>query len=389
MVVRGRAERGEQPVAPQPLLGQHAEGAVVEPHGVLAAAERGEQRGQRRDGRPKSTVPCSSNQSMPEVTSMRERRPAPVELAVGLDVPALPDELGHGAGQVSRGQVEAAARPLAFVHGALAEARLPEARRRLPLRGHVPAEESAALRLEHARAVPLHADDGPVVVEAERRAQPLRAPVAGGGADAEARPWRRRDVLVLELLGEIEPGQVREAEERVEEGAALRERHAHGAVAPQVGEPREGAAVVEPRHALPREEQAAREEQPDRRQLDPLGAPAQRSRHEVVARPRVGADVDGGGEGGPVVPGERHEVRVGGRRAQPRPPGSAHEGHEAPVQVRGDEIAMAHGAVARVGVEPEAIGIARAAEQGEDLPVGGVRDHGELGAPKAEAAEPG
>ena len=318
-----------------------------------------------------------------------ERPRLPVELAVGLDVPALLDELAHRARQVSRGQVECLARPVALVHGALAEARLPEARRGLPLGARVPSEEAAALRLEDARAVAIHADDGPVVVEAERRAQPLRAPVAGRRADPKAGPRRCGDLLVLELVGELEAGQARKPEERVEERASLRQRDAHRAVAAQVGEPRKRAGVVEPRHALSREDQAPREEQPHRGQLDPLGAPAERSGDDVVPGLRIGAHVERRGESRAVVPAEVHEVRVRGRRAQPRAPRSAEERHQAAVEVRRDEVAMAHGAVARVAVEPQAIRIAGAAEQGQDLAVRRLRERGELGAPEAESAELG
>ena len=50
---------------------------------------------------------------------------------------------------------------------------------------------------------------------------------------------------------------------------------------------------------------------------------------------------------------------------------------------------MAHGAVARVAVEPQAIRIAGAAEQGQDLAVRRLRERGELRAPEAEPAELG
>ena len=239
VIVRGRAEGGEHPVAPEPLLGQDTIGAVAEQHGALAPPERGEQRGELRDGRAEVDRAVQLEPVDAGADLDLERPRLPVELAVGLDVPALLDELAHRARQVSRGQVECLARPVALVHGALAEARLPEARRGLPLGARVPSEEAAALRLEDARAVPIHADDGAVVVEAERRAQPLRAPVAGRRADPKAGPRRRGDLLVLELVGELEAGQARKPEERVEERAALRQRDAHRAVPAQVGEPRE------------------------------------------------------------------------------------------------------------------------------------------------------
>ena len=59
------------------------------------------------------------------------------------------------------------------------------------------------------------------------------------------------------------------------------------------------------------------------------------------------------------------------------------------MEVRRDEVAMAHGAVARVAVEPQAIRIAGAAEQGQDLAVRRLRERGELRAPEAEPAELG
>ena len=193
----------------------------------------------------------------------------------------------------------------------------------------------------------------------------------------------------LSSSGELEAGQAREPEERVEERPALRQRDAHRPVPAQVGEPGERAAVVDPRHALSREDQAPREEQPDRGQLDPLGAPAERSGDDVVPGLRIGAHVERRSESGAVVPAEGNDVRLGGGRAQPRAPGSAEERHQVAVEVRWDEVAMAHGAVARVAVEPQAIRIAGAAEQGQDLAVRRLRERGELRAPEAEPAELG
>ena len=55
VIVRGRAEGGEHPVAPEPLLGQDAIGAVPEQHGALARA--GARRAARGAARPPSRSP--------------------------------------------------------------------------------------------------------------------------------------------------------------------------------------------------------------------------------------------------------------------------------------------------------------------------------------------
>src|SRR4029077_9980467 len=72
-----------------------------------------------------------------------------------------------------------------------------------------------------------------------------------------------------------------------------------------------------------------------------------------------------------------------------RAPGWAEGRHRAAGGARGDEVAMAHGAVARVAVEPQPIRIAGAAEQGQDLAVRRLGERGELRAPEAEPAELG
>ena len=110
---------------------------------------------------------------------------------------------------------------------------------------------------------------------------------------------------------------------------------------------------------------------------------------KTYTRLRIGAQVERRSERGAVVPAEGNDVRLGGGRAQPRAPGPAEERHQVAVEVRWDEVAMAHGAVARVAVEPQAIRIAGAAEQGQDLAVRRLRERGELRAPEAEPAELG
>ena len=105
-IALGRTGDGERAVPLQPLLRQDPEGAIVEPDRPVAAAERGEQLGQARHpiaelDRAVEVEPVDAGDDLD-----LDGTGTAVELAVGLDVPAIPNELDDHARQVARRQLE-------------------------------------------------------------------------------------------------------------------------------------------------------------------------------------------------------------------------------------------------------------------------------------------
>ena len=149
-------------------------------------------------------------------------------------------------------------------------------------------------------------------------------------------------------------------------------------------DPRERAPILESRDRPLEEHEPAGHHQVHGGQRQPLGAAFQRSRHDVVSGLRIGAHVERRLPGRAVVPRQRFEVVLGGRRAEPCAPGGADHRQHAVEEIQGHEVAVTEAAVARMRVEPEAIRIARAAEERQEPAVDRVRQRADLRPPEAE-----
>ena len=190
-------------------------------------------------------------------------------------MPALGHQDGDRARKVARRDPERGSGLVADMKRALAEADLFQAERRLALRVGVAPEKAAALRVEGPAAFVVGTHDRAVVVERQGRAKAGGPPVGGRRPDSEPRTRSDRDLVVAQLLGQIQARQARQAEERRDEGRSLRLRHPKRPVLPEMRDPGEAAAVLEPRDALCREDEATGEQELGRGQGHALLAAAQ------------------------------------------------------------------------------------------------------------------
>jgi hypothetical protein len=132
-----------------------------------------------------------------------------VELALGLDLPALAKQGADDGLEVARGQLQ-----LVGVVGGVAEAELPQQGLGGALRLLVAQKHAPLGALVDAAAGLVGGDQLAVVLEGQLAPQPRRAPVVGARrVDLQARPGRHLDLLELQFLGQVEPGQVRDAEQ--------------------------------------------------------------------------------------------------------------------------------------------------------------------------------
>ena len=146
----------------------------------------------------------------------------------------------------------------------------------------------------------------------------------------------------------------------------------------QVGDPRKGSAVIEPRDTVAGEHQPSRQQEPGHREIHPVRAATQASSHEIRTNRRLGPDVERQSPGGTIVPGHGEQVAIGGRNEKAAAPRAAHERHHALVEIRRHQVPMSDGPVRRVAVHPQPLRVARASEQGEDLSVHRIGQRREL-----------
>jgi hypothetical protein len=178
-------------------------------------------------------------------------------------------------------------------------------------RGGVPHDEASARRLEDSGPDMVRGDDDAVVVEGQLAAQPLRTPLGRPRPDPEPGARDYGHLLVSQLLRELEGRHARQLQQRFDEAVRLRDGHAHGAVLAQVGDPREGATVVEPGDALVREDEPSPDDELRRGEVEALRAAPEASGHEVVGGSRLGSHVEGKRPGQPVVPGQGERLHLG------------------------------------------------------------------------------
>ena len=178
----GLAEPGERRHAAQPLLRQHAIGAIAEPHGVLAAAESGQQLGQRDDGPVEVHPPAQLEPVTPDADLEMEAARAAIALPLGLDVPALREQVATARERRPGATTRRVPIAEATYSGGWLHPQLGEALRMGALGGGVAENQAPPGRLEHAPPGP---------GSRERRCRRSRTRDDSPGARRRSASWPR------------------------------------------------------------------------------------------------------------------------------------------------------------------------------------------------------
>ncbi len=158
-----------------------------------------------------------------------ERAGLAVELALRLDAPAFSHQLGHGARQAARRQLQRHLVALAPPEGSLLEPEHAEPRGSRLLRGGIPSDEAAALGIDDRRARQVGRDLGAVVFEGQLAEQPVPAPLGWPGTDPQPGSRTGRDFFVAQRFWHLDSRKPGQAEETIQQLLSVRGRNAKGA----------------------------------------------------------------------------------------------------------------------------------------------------------------
>ena len=242
----GRAERGHASGAREPVFRQQPEGPVAERHERLAAARRGEERGQVGADAAEVDVAVQLEPVDPGADVERHLAGPAIEPPFRFDAPALRDQHRDDGRQqaVCKIELDAASVPV----GDPAHAERLEARERGALCRKVAPPGQAPFTVEVHRRHRPRVDVAVAVCErhscVEAGAGQGVTAVVSGPRDADAR-LRRFDASVdAQLVGALEARRIRR-DERLEERCRLLRRHRHRPDVQQPSHPPIGAAGVE------------------------------------------------------------------------------------------------------------------------------------------------
>ena len=244
-VVFGVADGGNQAVFLEPMLGEHAEGAVVEADRLFATAEGAQERG-KLDGVAFEVDIAGKSEPVDAGGNTKSQCAcAAVELAVRFDLPAFGDECVDQAGEVFLAEPELTA---GFgVVERLADPQAAEAGNGLAFGGLIADDQASGLGLEdRSGRLMVEGDACTVVVEGQFGAQSLRAVlVAIRGAHPEDEFGGNTRFLDAKIIGQVEVGQIGHAQQLREQFVGLREGDGDGAVLAKDGQPDELAMIFD------------------------------------------------------------------------------------------------------------------------------------------------
>ncbi len=257
-VVGGGAEIDEQAVLAEPVVGQHADRAVVERDHRVAAAGGFEDLGQGDVLGAEGDLAVELEPVHAAGDGELEVGGRAVEHALGADAPAVADQFADGLGDLLGGDFEGAGVEAVVLDGS--EAELFEAFAGTGLGLDVAADGAAAVGLDGDLAGREGGDAGAVVVEFEFGDERVGAAGLHGGADGQAGRRRQLDLGEFEALDQLVERDAGLGHDPAEHGVLLGLGDHHLLFVAETGHPEEDAAVVEAGGAADAEQDEAGQE---------------------------------------------------------------------------------------------------------------------------------
>ena len=258
----------------QPVLGQHAERAVVELDGILAFLQGLQQARQRRDLIVELDLAVEIEPVDAGGHFDVDFAGSAIELALRLDVPAGFQQGVRRLGEEPRGQLEIPG--LAVGNRGVAEAVLKKQRRRRFFRRPIAQEQAARGGIENAAVLGRFANLLAGIIENDVGIKVLAPPALLGGADLDLRSRHAALLGDAKLLGQFEGRQPRHQNQLAQEFVLPRRRHAQRFLLPQGIDPRRGPVVLQAGGAfLVPQDHSWKQQERLRHRLTFLAAPSQ------------------------------------------------------------------------------------------------------------------